>query len=575
MKPVPVTLTLLILLASLSPLSAVGQGVIPYDSVCCMPYVKRAEWLDMLAQRLAVTGDKATGLKTIEEIKKYAASQNSEEFMLEAQLLEVAYLEVNHPEEKDRLLGLIEDGIARSKKARLKPVTVRFLSLLQQYCNKLADYPLKFSALNEMEQLLETMTEDEIYDKAFYYIHIANTYFHFQEYRNVIQRLQTILSWNNPVNPRTAFGIWHAHNTLGLCYRKLGMPDSSDYYFEKIRNEPFIKNHRPQLYAIATGNLGINHYMRGEYAAALPMLRIDIAGSLKAGDYDNAVGSMTPLADILLLQGHYKESKSLLDSIGNYIDRYRIDLVDRRVKYYPLLAAWYQATGQPAAATVAFDSALKTQREYDHKYNQLKVSMFEQRLKIRDYESERIQNKARNREYALYAVILTVFLSALAAYFRMTYKKDRRIKKLQLLETQQELEIASLKLNEYTRNLMAKNREIESLQEKVRSVEEWDMVNDLKTVTLITEEDWDNFRHSFDRVHTGFTARMNTLYPQLSAAEQRLMMLIKLRLSPQEMALMLGISAESVRIAHYRLRQKLGLSQKQELNELVEKISKR
>lgn len=537
-----------------------------------MPYKDRAHWLQALTNRLMALSDKPEGLREIERIKRYAASKNSEEFKLEAQLLEVSYLEFNHAGEKDKLIHLLENGIVRAKKAGLKALAVRFMNIRQLYYNKLADYPLKFATLTEMEQLLETLTDDEIYDKAYYYIHIANAYYPFQEYRTVMERLQTILSWNNPVNQRTAFGIWHAHNTMGLCYRKLNMPDSSDYYFEKIRNEPYIKAHEPLLYAIASGNLGINHYKRGEYETAQPLLRIDIAGSLRALDYYNAVGSMTPLADILLHQGRYTEAKNVLDSISNYIDSYRPDLTDRRVEYYPVLARWYQATGQPERAAIAFDSALSAQRNYDYRYNQLKLSMFEQKIKINDYQSELALNKTREREYKLYALITAIVLAAAAVYARMTYRKNQRIKNLQLLEAQQKLEIATLKLNEHIQSLMAKNREIESLQEKVRAEEEWDRVNDLKSITLITDTDWDNFRHSFERVYAGFTHRMNTRYPNLSTAEQRLMMLIKLKLSPQEMALMLGISPESVRIAHYRLRQKLGVSGKQELNEVVEGI---
>lgn len=550
-----------------------AQNTIPYDSICCVPYKDRAHWLQSMTVRLVEAKDQLKAAREIEDIKRYAASKNSEEFRLEARLLEVTYLQRNRPGEKDKLLNLLEDGIVGAKKARLSALAVRLMNIRQLYYNKLADYPRKFATLTEMEQLLETLTDDDIYDKAYYYVHIANAYYPFQEYRTVMQRLQTILSWNNPVNQRTAFGIWHAHNTMGLCYRKLNMPDSSDYYFEKIRDDPYIKTHEPHLYALASGNLGINRYMRGEYETALPLLRIDIDGSIRAVDYNHAVGSMTPLADILLQQGHYKEAKNVLDSIGNYISSYPLDLVDRRVGYYPILARWYQATGQPERAAVAFDSALTAQRAFDDRYNQLKISMFEQKLKISDYQAELARNKTREREYRLYALITAIVLVAAAVYGRMTYLKNQRIKNLQLLEAQQKLEISTLKLNEHIQNLIAKNREIESLQEKVKAGEEWDRVNDLKSVTLITDTDWDHFRHSFERVYAGFTHRMHTRYPQLSTAEQRLLMLIKLQLGPREMALMLGISPESVRIAHYRLRQKLGVSGKQELKEVVEGIS--
>ncbi|MEJ7678709.1 MAG: helix-turn-helix transcriptional regulator [Segetibacter sp.] len=94
----------------------------------------------------------------------------------------------------------------------------------------------------------------------------------------------------------------------------------------------------------------------------------------------------------------------------------------------------------------------------------------------------------------------------------------------------------------------------------------------LVSTTILTENDWQHFRNLFEQVHPGFLYRLREKFTDLSPAEIRLLMLIKLALSSREMANMLGISIESVRKSRYRVRKKLKLEEESNLEVLIQQI---
>ena len=73
------------------------------------------------------------------------------------------------------------------------------------------------------------------------------------------------------------------------------------------------------------------------------------------------------------------------------------------------------------------------------------------------------------------------------------------------------------------------------------------------------DDDWHEFETVFQQVHSDFFEKLKMLYPKLTPAEVRLCAMIRLNLHSKDMAAIMGISQDSLRIARYRLRKKLGL----------------
>lgn len=99
--------------------------------------------------------------------------------------------------------------------------------------------------------------------------------------------------------------------------------------------------------------------------------------------------------------------------------------------------------------------------------------------------------------------------------------------------------------------------------------EKLDQLSSLHLMKLLTEEDWNLFLLAFDEIYPGFHWRLRLKVSDISPAELRLMCLIRLHLNSREISRRLGISQQSVNIARYRLRRKMGLEHHERLEELV------
>jgi len=73
------------------------------------------------------------------------------------------------------------------------------------------------------------------------------------------------------------------------------------------------------------------------------------------------------------------------------------------------------------------------------------------------------------------------------------------------------------------------------------------------------DRDWEDFQHYFGQVPTQFFHRLQMEHPNLSTSELRLYALIRLNLNSKNVAAILGISQDSLRITRYRLRKKFNL----------------
>src|SRR5690606_30513523 len=147
-------------------------------------------------------------------------------------------------------------------------------------------------------------------------------------------------------------------------------------------------------------------------------------------------------------------AKQTLDSIEWYLQNHHIE--DRKADYYPVRAKWHQLTGNTEEALKMWDSALVSQREYDHKYNKLKLTLFSQQLETSNFQAELTRQQDKLKVQNLYSVIIGLLLISSVVYVLMYRKKEQKIKTLKLKETRQELEIAQLQLNEYTQKLIGK-----------------------------------------------------------------------------------------------------------------------
>ena len=86
---------------------------------------------------------------------------------------------------------------------------------------------------------------------------------------------------------------------------------------------------------------------------------------------------------------------------------------------------------------------------------------------------------------------------------------------------------------------------------------------------LASGEEWAQFEENFDQVHGHFISRLKEAYPKLTPQEIKFSAYLRMNLNSKEIAHLLNISVRGVEIGRYRVRKKLELERKDNLNDFL------
>ncbi|ERM84180.1 hypothetical protein P872_15465 [Rhodonellum psychrophilum GCM71 = DSM 17998] len=141
-----------------------------------------------------------------------------------------------------------------------------------------------------------------------------------------------------------------------------------------------------------------------------------------------------------------------------------------------------------------------------------------------------------------------------------------------------ELELNSKSLLAQTLHLIDKNKILEEIRKKLQQTVEDDSKEQKKKIrnlikmidfNFVQDTDWDSFRKNFEKVHENFFHQLNGFSQHLTPSDLRLASLMRLNMSSKDIASILGISPESLRISRYRLRKKLNLPKGESLQQFI------
>ena len=194
-------------------------------------------------------------------------------------------------------------------------------------------------------------------------------------------------------------------------------------------------------------------------------------------------------------------------------------------------------------------------------------------------------------------ILITLFISALILFVGawIIYRNRQRSLLLlkenallesskQLLETKHNLQQKQMtadkeKLADFMEHVRSKNQIIEEMEIRLTTLiqnasgisqDEYEQ-NKLALMEkkILTDDDWKTYIGHFEKVYPTFTQRLNEVFPNLSQAESRMIVLLHLGLNKNDIANILGISIEGVRKSQYRLRKKYNISENIELEQYL------
>lgn len=454
---------------------------------------------------------------------------------------------------------------------------INYLQLLGfYYWNKSKNHSLAFENYLTAYKLYSGVAAESFPIKREYLYTLGTAYYVYDDYENAIKYLKEALATKPATTSDFLFPIY---TSLGLCYRNKGNYDSSDWYFREL-----YKLNDKEWKAVTAGNIGINYFHQKRYDEAIPLLEQEIEASLRTNNNIRSAANSLYILSLIYFNKHdFSRSQKLLTQAHDISGRHQYWFDFQLQEHiFTQLHHLYTATGDIRLANLYADSALAAKDSFQVQYNSLNLAKAQEKTEYIQHklETEKLLNQKHINELirnALLgcAILLSIIFLLYVNRQRLKHKKLEAEK--QIAET--DLRQAALKLDSFRQSVQEKNQLIEHFTaeiEKIRQTEIEQSDNELRSqlerATILTDEQWEDFRDLFEQVHKGFFGGLKKKIPDLTQAEIRFLALTKMKLTSKEMASMLGISVNAIRMNRHRLRKKLDLDKDDMIEELVENI---
>jgi len=433
----------------------------------------------------------------------------------------------------------------------------------------------------EAYNIYNKWTLAEFPQKQSYLYLLGGAYFGNEDYDNAIKYFREALNTKKIEN--TNLDLFNTiYNSIGLCYRNLNKYDTAEWYFQVLYDSA-EKRKDIAWEGIAAGNIGNIFFHEKKYAEAIPMLEQDINLGLVTTQVKSAVGSMYVLSMVYFYQNDVNKSEELLkkalnisESSGFWPDYILEDEI------YTQLSKVYAVKNDIRSAYLYADSALTAKDSVLAAHNALSIAKSQEKI---DYINHKMETSKLAGEKSMQELIRNCLVACILmiCIIGVLFINRQRLKQKKLeaekKNAESDLDIAAMQLDNIRQSVQEKNKIIEHFTneiERLKTGEEQQADNELLTqlesATILTDEQWENFRALFEKVHKGFFTSLKKKIPDLTPAEIRFLALTKLKLTSKEMASMLGISTNAIRIYRHRLRRKLDLDKEDMIEELVQSI---
>ncbi len=388
-----------------------------------------------------------------------------------------------------------------------------------------------FKALNNRRGLAQTYgligqthEKTNAYKKALHYQQLAVTYYKKSDDKS---------------------GLAKIYENIGSLHEdKLQLDSALTYFNRSLTLNQADENRLPQIEVY--NNIGDVYRKSGNYLESLKYTR-------------QAAGLAVELGDQYQLGSAYRDLSKAFNLLGRNDSAYHYSEAGRNI-------------------------FLKIYTEDNEKQLALLQTLFELEQKdnaISRFESEKSLNRLIAFGAALIAVLITLLGLSIISRQRLKIRNEHKLHEQNRSTLKGELELKSKELTTHTLHIIRKNELLEELKTKLNAIvkdDKRDQRKELKQlVSLINinhnqDKSWEDFRAVFEKVHEHFFESVRKHAAQVSAADLRLLALLKMNLSSADIATMLGISPDSLRISRYRLRKKLGLPEGESLTTFVQKL---
>lgn len=560
---------LFVFLVSSNVVEAFGQ----LDSVFTVPYPERYLAVNKF---ISAGRDSASDARSTRLLLKKAQENNEPCDILN---IERAILIIDHMWGVDtaNLTKRAETLIDKAEKAGCHPVVAFVFETLGDYYYESHNYVRAFEYYLRSYDYYHNLYSSEFPDMSENQLALAGAYYTFNDYNKSLRYSKEIALNGTKKAPWTDILI---HDMVGTSYLKLHQFDSAVLYFQKtFALAPTYHSIRGATAwrGVARGKIGLVYFEQKKYKEAIPYLKDGVALCSEGNDPVNVSPFAVSLFNIYLSHGDRDEAKRYLLMAQHAT--YNSNKLQNYYKLYKALSSYYRSVGNIALMLSYIDSTNIYRDSIDAIIDVNKKNMAE--LRVADERQAMLKRKADDEKQrqilvrnGLIVIAIMLMLFILLFYNRkllkQKYQRQQLIAEKNIAEA--ELNNALKQFESLKRNIAEKNELISTLEKAVSGNSDSDLIAKLQQSTILTEDQWDEFRSLFEKVHPGFLYKLKEKLPELSPGETRFMVLAKLNFNNKEMAAILGVSHQAIRTTWYRLRKKLSLPEEGTIEELVERI---
>ncbi len=378
-------------------------------------------------------------------------------------------------------------------------------------------------------------------------------------------------------------------NTIALAYQKQGQYDSALKYY-RLALQVNNQTHTGGWNGIVSGNMGQVYYALGKYDTAYSLLKEDYDTAMHYPWYDESANALQWMARTDLALGNTGKALAEIRQAfrelqlfpfyqpWNYRNMYYTKtLVFKELKEYDSAFYFnnlYTALNDSIEQSVAASSLSITRARMNDLNSRNKIQALN-----REKQAEITTRNIMVSSVVLFAVIALLLVNRKRLKTKLEKEKAQQEKALvqhEKMLLQQEMVSAQQQLKMFTDNIVEKSAIIEKLQQqqemRADNQEQDVIVQELVQKSILTEADWLHFKTLFEKAHPGFFTRLKEQANSITLAEIRMAALTRMPLTTQQMANVLGISANSIVKAKQRLRQRFNLQTNYEVEEFMGKL---
>jgi len=410
-------------------------------------------------------------------------------------------------------------------------------------------------------------------------------------------------------------------NNIVYDYVELGLPDSAYYYMEIARELVFETQNLDYLGMFLSTESYYYQYMkdfekvREKAIETLNVFRKLGSFSRLLFAYYNLASTYSKFYDLNQTPDDYLTGIQYLDTAINIADN--AGDVNWSVRINKLKSTLYEENQQYELAYRYLDIASKAEdsvftsqqaemiKKLESEYESEKIDADTKNSQIRNQllEQEKLILQSKRNLLVLIIIFIGAFGVFSSLFMRQRNRKRLEAARINKLTIQKEIHLNALKLQkeEYEKiglekELVRKKRQLithsmimirrNTMIEKVVGIaNNMESINDLSdkrnllhriktTLRSITrsEKEWKEFNHYFESLNKDFYERLMDKHDGLSITERKLCGYIKIGMTNQQIATMLNITSNSVKVSKYRLRKKFLLESSTELVDFISGI---